>query len=346
MPTGPAPGPAGRQVLHVHFHFRPPVPEDDGSGAYGRLLDLLREVTPRVQALPPADADCEVTGGPRAFDGDPGALARLIRTRALTFHGVVTSIGCAENRTLAAMAADAAGPGRTVLIPRHPEAVAGFLRPRPVTALPGVGPATARLLVHHGLRTVGAVADTPLPTLRRLLGAAEGQRLSERAHGVDHRPVSPGEPPAFRTAGHAFARDELDPGRRRRAVAALAERIGGRLRSDGRIAGRLTLTVRYADGSTTARDRALPEPSHSGPVLVSAACSLYESLGLQRARVRGLSLRAGELLPEAYAATQLGFDFPDGDGDGGGDGGEDGGGDEEGGGATVDGPADATGGGP
>ncbi|MER6911394.1 hypothetical protein ABT354_06965 [Streptomyces sp. NPDC000594] len=290
--------------------------ERDDSGPhrpdpYERLVGLLQGITPRVQALPPTDADCDITGALRYFGHDPQGVAQLIRMRSLALYGVDTTIGSAGNRLLAAMAADATAPGGVTHVPADPEAVAAFLRPRPVAALQGVGPALARVLVRHGLHTVGAVADTPPGTLQRLLGAAPGRRLYERAHGIDPRPVTPGEPDRSYGAAYAFDRDELDPERRRRTVVALAERIGVRLRGEGRVARRLTLTVRYADRSTTVRTRSLPEPSQHGPVLIATAYALYESLGLQRARVRGLALRADDLLSDASATTQLSLDPDD-----------------------------------
>ncbi|MFE3380945.1 DNA polymerase thumb domain-containing protein [Streptomyces anulatus] len=54
--------------------------------------------------------------------------------------------------------------------------------------MPGVGPATTRLLIQHGVHTVGDLAALPLATIQRLLGARTGRTLSDRAHRHDHRP--------------------------------------------------------------------------------------------------------------------------------------------------------------
>ncbi|WP_241757427.1 hypothetical protein [Streptomyces sp. WAC00263] len=53
-------------------------------------------------------------------------------------------------------------------------------------------------------------------------------------------------------------RDCLDPAQQHRAVLGLADRLGQRLRVEQRIAGRITLTVRYADRSSATRTRTLP----------------------------------------------------------------------------------------
>ncbi|WP_406278593.1 hypothetical protein OHT93_37510 [Streptomyces sp. NBC_00191] len=197
-----------------------------------------------------------------------------MRLRALALHGISTTIGSASNCMLAAMAADATAPGGITHLDHTPDAIAAFLRPRPVAALFGVGPATASLLVRHGLHTIGAVADTPLGTLQRLLGKTTGCQIHDRARGEDPRPVTPQAPARSCSADHAFPRDELDPARHRQAVLALAEQLGARLRKERQVTGWLTMTVRYADRSTTVRTRRLPEPTNHTAALARTG---YES---------------------------------------------------------------------
>ncbi|MFJ2745849.1 DNA polymerase thumb domain-containing protein [Streptomyces sp. NPDC087440] len=166
-----------RHILRVHFH----LPCDD-PGLYDELLRLLATVTPLVQPLPPLAAELDVTGSLRLFDRNVEALGRLLQIRVKALYDIDTSVGAGPNRTLATMAADTTPPGGLTLVPNTPDLVAHFLRPRPVAALPGVGPATARTLTRNGLHQIGTLADTPLLTLQRLLGTATGRLLHDRAH--------------------------------------------------------------------------------------------------------------------------------------------------------------------
>ncbi|MFJ6661322.1 hypothetical protein ACIQNG_34000 [Streptomyces sp. NPDC091377] len=109
------------------------------------------------------------------------------------------------------------------------------------------------------------------------------------------------------TEQYAFPRDELSPFRHQRALR-VAERVAWRLRTGGLVAGRLKLTVGYADGSSTVRSRAMGEPTARTPPLARTARVLYGQLGLQRARVRSVALRASELRDAQGAAAQLTFD--------------------------------------
>ncbi len=209
---------------------------------------------------------------------------------------------------LARVALRDAGPGVTRVVPGEPAAVAEFLAGRPVTALPGVGAATARTLREYGLDTLGRVATAPLSTLQRLIGATAGRELHEKANGVDRGRVVPNAVSRSLATERPFSRDELDPDRHRRALLAAAGELGARLRALEKVCRTLTLTVRYADRSATTRSRTLTEPTAHSAALAKAAYGMYESLGLQRARVRALALRAEGLASAEKASHQLTFD--------------------------------------
>jgi DNA polymerase-4 len=340
MSPRPAAAATAPTVLHLRFHPSPGGPPDPVEHA--ALLRLVHEVTPVARALPPGEALADVRGALRYFGRDATGLAELLRVRALARYGTGCTVGVAANPLLAGLAAHFGHPGTAVgapagavtraadgsggagttaggeqpgadpgwvcTVPADPASVAAFLDGLPTAALPGVGTATARRLDGYGLDTVGRVAATPPETLQRILGAAPARRLHALAQGVDPSPVLPGAPPPTADAGHRFDRDELDPAAHRRALLALAEELGARLRDEHQVTGSLTLTVHYADRSATARTRPLDEPTAHSAALAAAAHRMHAALGLQRARVRAVALRADALAPAASATRQLSLD--------------------------------------
>jgi nucleotidyltransferase/DNA polymerase involved in DNA repair len=303
-------------ILCVRFQL-PPTRE----AALPELLGLLEEFTPVVEALPPDRALADLRGAERYFKRDAVELASVIRVRALALHGVECAIGAGPGPMLARMALKDARPGVTCSVPE--DAAADFLAGRPVAVLPGVGAATARTLCEYGLDTLGRVAAAPLSTLQRLVGAKTARQLHEKANGVDRGRVVPngvslphsrlrssGGTPILATE-RPFTRDELDPDRHRRALLSAAEELGSRLRALDKVCRTLTLTVRYADRTATTRSRTLGEPTAHSAALTRAAYGMYEALGLQRARVRSVSLRAEGLDPAEQASHQLTFDPTD-----------------------------------
>ncbi|WP_327314049.1 DNA polymerase Y family protein [Streptomyces sp. NBC_01235] len=289
-----------RHIAHLHLHA------GLSEAQYGDVIELMSGITPHVQAVPPNAVQLDLTSALRYFDLSPYDVVQLAKLRLKALFGVDSSAGLANNRMLAAMAADASAPGDTTWVPTSH--VADWLYPRPVTALPGVGRATAETLHRYGLHTIGQITDLPSATLQRLLGAGQARLLAERARGHDPRPVVPAEPAAHLVADLVLERDCLDPAQHHRAVLGLADQIGGRLRGESQIASRLTLTVRYADRSSTTRTSTLPEPTDHSPALATAALSLLAGLGLQRARVRAFVIRADSLLPTDRAYRQLSLD--------------------------------------
>ncbi|MFE2097666.1 MULTISPECIES: hypothetical protein [unclassified Streptomyces] len=302
-------------ILCVRFQL-PPMCE----AALPGLLGLLEEFTPVVEALPPDGALADLRGAERYFGRSAVELASVIRVRALALYGVDCVIGAGPGPMLARVALRDARPGVTCAVPEEPDAVADFLAGRPVSVLPGVGTATARTLCEYGLDTLGLVAAAPLSTLQRLIGAKAGRELREKASGIDrgrvasnavslpHSRLRSGGGTTVLAAGRSFDLDELDPGRHRTALLSAAEELGARLRAGDRICRSLALTVRYADRSSTTRSRALGEPTAHSAALTRTAYGMYEALGLQRARVRALTLRAEGLAPAGQASYQLTFD--------------------------------------
>ncbi|MBZ3902690.1 MULTISPECIES: DNA polymerase Y family protein [Streptomyces] len=300
-------------ILCVRFQLPPKY-----EAALPGLLGLVEDFTPVVQALPPDGALADLRGAERYFGRDSGELARLIRVRALALYGVDCLIGAGPGPLTARLALGAAAPGSPCAVPA--DLVVDFLAELPVGALPGVGTVTVRTLCEYGLDTLGAVARAPLSTLQRLVGARTGRELHEKANGVDRDRVVPnaaalphsrlrssGGTPILATE-HPFSLDELNPDRHRRALLAGAGELGSRLRALEKVCRTLTLTVRYADRSSTVRTRTLKEPTAHTPALTATAYALYDALGLQRARVRAIALRAEGLTPADRASHQLAFD--------------------------------------
>ncbi|MBC7272499.1 MAG: hypothetical protein H5T76_27990 [Streptomyces sp.] len=286
-------------ILCVRFQL-PPMHE----AALPGLLGLLEEFTPVVEALPPDGALADLRGAERYFGRTAVELAAVIRVRALALHGVDCAIGAGPGPMLARMALRDARPGVTRVLPAGPDGIADL----PVTALPGVGNATARTLCEYGLDTLGRVAAAPLSTLQRLVGARAGRELHEKANGVDRGRVVPNGVSRSLVEERRFDRDELNPEHHRRALVSAAGELGVRLRALEKVCRTLTLTVRYADRSATTRSRTLPEPTAHSPALTRTAYDLYDALALQRARVRAIALRAEGLSPAEQASHQLTFD--------------------------------------
>ncbi|MFD5886714.1 hypothetical protein ACFWHQ_12140 [Streptomyces sp. NPDC060334] len=290
-------------ILHVRC-----APTLTGEG-YREVLELLREFSPLVQALPPRAALVQARGAQRYFGIEAARIAEVVRLRAVARLGTDVRIGVAATWALAAMAsARIPGPGGILAVPDDPDAVAGFLGPLPVEALYGLGSRQAEALRGYGLHTVGALTRVPPGVVERILGKRTGRLVAERARGIDPRPVTPRDLPSSAAVRSGFTREELDGPHARATLLALVVRLGALLRGRRHAARSLSLTLRFAGGTRWEKTRRLAEPSAHDEDLRTAAYRLMDAAGLQRARLTGMVLRAEDLTGAERVARQISLD--------------------------------------
>ena len=264
------------------------------------IMALFRSITPLVEPLSTDEAFLDVSGSGRRL-GDAAQIGEYLRARVYDEQGITCSVGVAGTKFVAKLASTRSKPDG-LLVVRPPE-VMDFLHPLPVGALWGVGPKTEETLLRLGLRTVGELAHVPKRTLQRALGSAAGGHLHELSWGRDPRRVVPEEPE--KSIGHeeTFGTDIDDPAVIHRELLLLAERTAGRLRSGAWLARTVSIKVRFADFATITRSRTLDVPTDVGQELYDTARALFDALGLDRARIRLVGVRA-ERLVDADSASR------------------------------------------
>jgi DNA polymerase-4 len=272
----------------------------------GRIMAIFREVTPLVEQVSVDEAFLDVTGSLRRL-GHPQAIGEMLRRRIRTELGLPASVGIARNKFVAKVASTRAKPDGLLAVP--PARTAQFLQSLPVRSLWGVGERTARVLAEAGIATVADLAQVPVRTLERMLGA-QGPQLHALAWGLDDRPVEPVRVEKSIGAEETFVRDVSDPDALRRELLRLSHRVAERLRASGREAGTVVLKVRYADFSTITRSRRLAQPAGAAPAVHQAAEGLLDALGALPQPVRLLGVRAEQLVEAA--GYQLSIDRSEG----------------------------------
>jgi len=266
------------------------------------VMALFRSITPLVEPLSLDEAFLDVSGAGRRL-GDAVAIGEYLRARVFDEQGITCSVGVAGTKFVAKLASTAAKPDGLLVV--RPAEVMAFLHPLPVGALWGVGARTEEVLLRLGLRTVGDLAHVPVRTLQRAVGPAAGAHLHELSWGRDPRRVVPDEPE--RSTGHeeTFGTDVDDPAVIHRELLRLSERTAGRLRSGGWLARTVTIKVRFADFATITRSRTLDVATDVGQEVYDTARALFDALGLDRARIRLVGVRAERLVRAGSTPRQL-----------------------------------------
>jgi len=273
------------------------------------VMAIFGTITPEVEPLALDEAFLDVSGALRRLGPQmpPAGIAARIRAQVRQQQGITCSVGVASCKFVAKIASARCKPDGLLVVPRA--AVLDFLHPLPVAALWGVGERAGEVLARLGLRTVGDIAHTPLDTLQRELGAAQGAHLAALAWGRDERRVTPHAPEKSIGAEETFAEDIGDPDRIRRELLKLSGRTAHGLRAGGYVARTVSVKLRLASFKTMTRSRTLRYPTDVAREIYTTACSLYSSAGLDPgARLRLVGVRVSGLVPTADANTQLTFD--------------------------------------
>ncbi|MEI6701024.1 MAG: DNA polymerase IV [Actinomycetota bacterium] len=288
------------------------------SGRFSRYQEVsaqvhlvFHEVTDAVEAIGLDEAFLDVRPARRRL-GDSVSIAHHLRQRILEETGLVSSVGIGQSKMIAKLASRRAKPqatskgvkkglGVAIVLPDDEEA---FLRPLPIRALWGIGPAMAERLYAVGVSTVGELADLDASVLRGLLGSTAGAHLHELSHGRDPDRVTASRPMKSISQEMTFAIDCTSIDEARAIVVDQAERVATSLRSKGMKAKTISVKARYGDFQTVSRAFSVELPIDAGKAIAKIAQDLLDAVPF-RGGFRLLGVSASGL--QHVDAEQLAF---------------------------------------
>ncbi|MEW2121799.1 hypothetical protein AB0945_43120 [Streptomyces sp. NPDC005474] len=298
---------AGAQTRGVSSVMHVRCPDRLSEDTFRQVLELLANLSPVVQALPPSAALVELKGALRYHRADARRLGEIVRLRSVALLGVDVRVGIGPTITVAATASrQITDPGGILAV--DPGQVADWLEPLPVDALHGIGPRQAAALRGYGVDRVGLLAGLSPATVQRILGGRAGRLAADRARGIDPRSVAPRALPTSTSVSVTFPRDTLDGAAVRAALLDLVVQLGQVLRRRGQVARALALTLKFAGGPSWEKSRRLTEASAHEDDLRTMAYRLIDAAGLQRGRLTGLALRGEDLIGAGQVAQQISLD--------------------------------------
>jgi DNA polymerase-4 len=234
---------------------------------------LLSKATPQFEPLSLDEAYLDLSPQARLVDRAPAVLlARLARAVERQI-GITISVGLSYNKFLAKLASDREKPRGFSVIGRA-EAV-GLLAPMPVSALFGVGKATAAKLEAAGFRTVHDLQSCSEAELTTRFGKL-GRYLFQMARGQDSRAIEPDRPTKSVSRETTFLHDVSDPQTLKAALDGLADKVAQRLERDGLAGLTVVLKLRTADFRTLTRNHKLPLPTKRADIIAATARPMLE----------------------------------------------------------------------
>ncbi len=267
------------------------------------IMEIFESFTPNVEPVSVDEAFLDVTGAKRLL-GTGREIATAIRAKVESQEGITCSVGIAPSKFIAKLASTHCKPNGVLEI--APEQILDFLHPLPISAMWGVGPKTAEILERLGLRIIEDIAKLPRTTLIRAVGQASGATLHELSWGRDYRDVAPHDGEKSISAAETFPIDLDNPEEILREYLKLCERATSRLRDKGLFAKTISIKVRFGDFTTINRSKTLPLPIDGTHEVYEVVKTIYEALGIDRARLRLVGVSLENLTEGAPVQLMLG----------------------------------------
>jgi len=218
------------------------------------IFKMMAAVTPLVEPVSIDEGYLDITGCEQL--GSPVTIAKTLQQEIKEKLDLPSSIGIAPNKFLAKMASDMKKPmGLTILRKRDLPQV---LWPLPAGDMHGIGEKTAAKLEKIGIQTIGDLANADPYELKAVLGI-NGERLKNRANGLDDRPVDPDSVHEFKSIGasQTLPYDTSEDAELLQLLQNLAENVERRLRRKAAAGRSVQLMIRYHDRKTITRSRTL-----------------------------------------------------------------------------------------
>ncbi|HEY5071397.1 MAG TPA: DNA polymerase IV [Caulobacteraceae bacterium] len=262
-----------------------------------RIMAALRELTPMVEPLSLDEAWLDLSGTALLHQAPAAVVLSRLQGRIEREIGLGVSIGLAPSKFLAKIASDLDKPRGFAVI--GAAGAKAFLAPRPVSILPGVGPAFAKALTDQGFATVGDLARADAGVLAQKFGAG-GLRLAKLAQGRDDRRVDPASPRKSISAETTFDEDLAAVPQLEKRLWPLCEKVARRARAEASAGRVVTLKLRLADFRIVTRRRTLGAATQTAKTLFAAGRALLR-LEAAGAAYRLIGIGLSEL-QEAFGA--------------------------------------------
>ena len=262
---------------------------------YSRLVtDIIAEKVPQFEKASVDEFYVDMTGMDKFFGCSKYTFE--IKKTIMKETGLPISYGLATNKLVSKVATNEAKPDGQLEIPFGKEK--NFLAPLPIEKLPMVGAKTSQLFRQMGVRTIRTLSEIPVEMMENLMGKS-GVEIWRRANGIDESPVVPYQEQVSISTENTFETDTIDLRFMNAQLVRMTEKIAHELRSQNKLAGCVTVKLRYSNFDTVTKQCTISYTSLDN-VLIKKVKELFIKLYDRRLLVRLIGVRFSHLVPGNY----------------------------------------------
>ncbi len=219
--------------------------------------------------------------------------AEELRHFIISETGLPLSAGLSSARYISKMATNEAKPNGFLEIPHGKEI--DFLWPLPIEKINGVGKQTEMQLKGFGLYTIEDIARTPVEIMERYAGKW-GVSLWHKAHGRGSAEIVTNWEQKTMSHENTFDQDHTDLDFLNKELVRLTEKTAYSLREDEKMAGCISIRIRYSDFETISRQETI-DYTALDDVLIERVKELFQKTVEKGRPVRLLGVRFSHMIP-------------------------------------------------
>ena len=258
---------------------------------YSRLVtQIIADSAPVYEKMSIDEHYLDLTGMDRFHDC--ALWSHELRQRIMRESGLPISFGLSLNKTVSKIATGQAKPNGEIRVPTP--YINTFLDPLSVRKIPMVGEKTYATLRTLGVDTIGVLRQLPPMAVQQALGKS-GLDIWRKANGQDDTPVCPYCEQKSMSEEHTFEQDTIDIQQVKTRLAAMVEHLAFDLRRQQKLAGCVTVKIRYSDFETHEMQHRIPYTSFDH-LLLDVVNGIFCRLYNRRMMIRLVGVRFSDLV--------------------------------------------------
>ena len=258
------------------------------------VTDIIHSEVPQFEKASIDEFYIDMTGMDRFFGCS--RFTDQLRKKITKESGLPISYGLSANKLVSKVATNEAKPNGKLEVPLGKEK--SFLAPLPIQKMPMIGDKTGTLLRQLGIRIIKTLSEIPVEMLTNMFGK-NGIELWRRANGIDESPVTPFREQKSISTENTFESDTIDLQFLNSELVRMTQKIAFELRSQNKLAGCITVKIRYSNFDTVTKQIAIPYTCADHQLLPHVK-ELFKKLYDRRMLIRLIGVRFSHLIPGNY----------------------------------------------
>ncbi|MFT3845472.1 MAG: DNA polymerase IV [Lacibacter sp.] len=254
------------------------------------VTDIIAAKAPLFEKASIDEFYIDLTGMDRFFD--PLQWTIDLRQEIINETKLPISFAMASNKLVAKIGTDFAKPNNYIFIEFGKEKE--FLAPLRVNKIPGIGEKAFHTLLDLGIETIGELQSSNPVMLEQQLGK-HGRDLWQRAHGISFSEIHSFHEAKSISSENTFHENRNEIEFLESEIVRLTEKIAHELRQDQKMAGCVSVKIRYPDFETQQRQATVPYTQYDDELIYNAK-ELFHQLYKKGKPVRLLGVKLSELI--------------------------------------------------